>query len=160
MTLVGPRANPARAGAEVVGVAEPARRSLIAGALANRGSVHALVVHGEPGMDEISPLGVTHVLEVREGQVREWVIDPAELRLPPVTADEIGGGDPVENATLIESLLAGEGSRGARAAVALNAAGALYVSESGLTFADAYQRSLEELSQGAGARALERLRNA
>src|SRR5690349_18760036 len=57
MNIVGPLANPAMAGRQVVGVAELRRMPLIAGALASLGGVHALVVHGEPGMDEISPLG-------------------------------------------------------------------------------------------------------
>jgi anthranilate phosphoribosyltransferase len=67
MNIVGPLANPARAGRQVVGVADRQRMPLLAGALAALGSVHALVVHGEPGMDEVSPLGVTHVAEVRNG---------------------------------------------------------------------------------------------
>ena len=51
---------------------------LLAGALAALGAAHALVVHGEPGMDEISPMGPTHVAEVRDGAVTEWTIDPAD----------------------------------------------------------------------------------
>src|SRR4051812_26294547 len=51
MNVVGPLANPARAGRQVVGVAEARRVPLIAGALASLGTRHALVVHGEPGLD-------------------------------------------------------------------------------------------------------------
>ena len=50
---------------------------LIAGALASLGTVRALVVHGAPGMDEVSPMGPTRVIEIRDGKMREWVIDPA-----------------------------------------------------------------------------------
>ena len=64
MNVVGPLANPAMAGRQVVGVADAPRAPLIAGALADLGAVHALVVHGEPGLDEISPLGLTHVYEI------------------------------------------------------------------------------------------------
>ncbi len=59
MNIVGPLANPARAGRQVVGVAEPARLQLLADALQTLGTHRALVVHGAPGIDEISPLGVT-----------------------------------------------------------------------------------------------------
>ena len=69
MNIVGPLANPAGAARQVVGVAERGRMPLLAGALAALGASHALVVHGEPGMDEISPLGPTHVVEVRDGAV-------------------------------------------------------------------------------------------
>jgi anthranilate phosphoribosyltransferase len=57
MNIVGPLANPAGAGRQVVGVADRHRMPLLAGALAALGSIHALVVHGEPGMDEVSPVG-------------------------------------------------------------------------------------------------------
>jgi anthranilate phosphoribosyltransferase len=71
MNIVGPLANPAGAGRQVVGVADRGRMPLLAGALAALGSAHALVVHGEPGMDEVSPMGITHVAEVRRpGPVR------------------------------------------------------------------------------------------
>ncbi|HEY2848250.1 MAG TPA: anthranilate phosphoribosyltransferase, partial [Gemmatimonadaceae bacterium] len=65
MNLIGPLANPAGAGRQVIGVASPARLELVAGALRQLGTVHSLVLHGAPGMDEISPLGPTEVLELR-----------------------------------------------------------------------------------------------
>lgn len=160
MNIVGPLANPASAGRQVIGVADPSRMPLIAGALAMLGSVHALVVHGEPGMDEISPLGETAVLEVRAGEVREWSVDPESFGIASIPPDELAGGDPAENARIIEELLAGGGSRGARAAVALNAAGAVYVAEPGGDFGAAYERAVEALRSGAGKGALERLRGA
>jgi anthranilate phosphoribosyltransferase len=53
MNIVGPLANPAHAGAQVVGVADVERASILAGALLALGTRHALIVHGEPGLDEI-----------------------------------------------------------------------------------------------------------
>ncbi|MEO7965131.1 MAG: anthranilate phosphoribosyltransferase, partial [Gemmatimonadaceae bacterium] len=67
MNIVGPLANPAGAGRQVLGVAEAKRIPLLAGALAELRSGHALVVHGAPGMDEISPLGTTTVIEIVDG---------------------------------------------------------------------------------------------
>jgi anthranilate phosphoribosyltransferase len=81
MNIVGPLANPASAGRQVVGVADRARVPLIAGALQALGSVHAMVVHGAPGIDEISPLGLTDVCEISAGGLREWTIDPARYGL-------------------------------------------------------------------------------
>lgn len=160
MNIVGPLANPASAGRQVVGVAERQRMPLIAGALAALGSVHALVVHGEPGMDEVSPLGPTYVAEVRSGQVKEWTIDPAAHGFTGATAADLAGGDPATNARIIEAVLSGEGPSGARAAVLLNAAAAIYVSGIVSTLGDALSKAREALDSGAGKRALDRLRSA
>ena len=160
MNIVGPLANPAGAGRQVVGVADRNRMALLAGALASLGSTHALIVHGEPGMDEVSPLGVTYVAEVRDGSIAEWVIDPRALGIHVASADELAGGDPATNARIIEEVLAGEGTAGARAAVLLNAAAAIYVSGMVESLRDALEKAREALDSGAGRRALERLRTA
>src|SRR5687767_1786709 len=107
MNILGPLANPASAGRQVVGVADAHRLPLLAGALAELGSQRSMVVHGEPGMDEVSPLGPTRVLEVRGGKVREWTIDPAPLGLSAGDARELGGAEPQTNARIIEGILAG-----------------------------------------------------
>jgi anthranilate phosphoribosyltransferase len=160
MNIVGPLANPAGAGRQVVGVADRGRMPLLAGALAALGSVHALVVHGEPGMDEVSPIGPTYVAEVRDGAVKEWVIDPRQLGFDSSNVSDLAGGDPAENARIIESVLAGEGPAGARAAVLLNAAAAIYVSGVVTTLGDAVAKARDALDSGAGKRALGRLRDA
>ena len=79
MNMVGPLANPARAGRQVVGVSDQRRVALMAGALRELGTVHAMVVHGEPGMDEVSPLGPTQVIEIRGKKTKEWTIDPTRF---------------------------------------------------------------------------------
>lgn len=161
MNIVGPLANPARAGRQVVGVAEAARMPLIAGALADLGAVHALVVHGEPGMDEISPVGLTQVIEIRDGrQVGQWTIDPQLAAEGTVDASDLAGGSPADNAAVIEAVLAGTGTPGARAAVILNAAAALLVGGVAHDFGTAVSRARAALNDGAGARALAALRRA
>jgi anthranilate phosphoribosyltransferase len=159
MNVVGPLANPAMAGRQVVGVAEARRVPLIAGALAALGTRHALVVHGAPGMDEVSPLGPTEVVEVRAGaEVRSWRIDPAEYGFAEIEATDLAGGSPDDNAAVIEAVLAGGGARGARAAVVLNAAAALYVAGVAPDYAAAVTRAAGAIDDGSGARALARLR--
>ncbi|HWP70151.1 MAG TPA: anthranilate phosphoribosyltransferase [Gemmatimonadaceae bacterium] len=160
MNIVGPLANPAGAGRQVVGVADRHRMPLLAGALAALGTAHALVVHGEPGMDEVSPLGPTHVAEVRYGVVKEWVIDPGQLGFNGIAPEDLAGGDPSTNARIIERVLSGEGPSGAESAVLLNAAAAIYVSGLDSTMEEALARAREALESGAGRRALDRLRQA
>jgi anthranilate phosphoribosyltransferase len=160
MNLVGPLANPARAGRQVIGVADPRRLGLIGGALQVLGTTHSILVHGAPGMDEISPLGSTMVLELVDGEARSWTVDPERLGMPPVTAGELAGAEPAENARLVEAVLAGRANAGATAAVELNAAGALYVAGKAADFASALKVAREALAAGAGRDALERLRAA
>jgi anthranilate phosphoribosyltransferase len=161
MNIVGPLANPASAGRQVVGVADPQRVPLIAGALRALGTVRALVVHGAPGMDEISPLGATQVVEIQDGSVREWRVDPARYGYSGGRAEELRGGPPAENAAAVSAVLDGSAPRTAVAAVVLNAAAALYVAPDGPTdFGDAVAAAAAGLRDGAGLRALERLRRA
>jgi anthranilate phosphoribosyltransferase len=160
MNMVGPLANPARAGRQVVGVSDPKRLELMAGALRNLGAVHAMVVYGEPGMDEVSPLGPTHVIEIRDGSTTDWIIDPARYGYANVTRADLAGGPPAENAAIVERVLTGNGPAGAAAAVVLNAAAAIYVGGRAKSFGDAVEISREAVGSGAGLVALERLRGA
>ena len=160
MNMVGPLANPARAGRQVVGVSDPKRLQLMAGALCNLGAVHAMVVYGEPGMDEVSPIGTTHVIEIRNGQMDDWLIDPSRYGYANVSRSDLGGGPPGENAAIIERVLTGNGPVGAAAAVVLNAAAAIYVSGQVKSFGEAVEVSRDAVSSGAGLVALERLRTA
>jgi anthranilate phosphoribosyltransferase len=160
MNIVGPLANPASAGRQVVGVADRARVPLIAGALQALGSVHALVVHGAPGIDEISPLGLTDVCEISADGLREWTIDPARYGLLISDPTELAGAKPAENAQRIEEVLNNAGPTGARSAVVLNAAGALYVAGLAPTYDDAVTLATDALRAGRGAVALATLRTA
>lgn len=160
MNILGPLANPAGAGRQVVGVADAHRLPLLAGALAALGSRRAMVVHGEPGMDEVSPLGPTRVLEVRAGRVAEWTIEPSEAGLTASDARELAGADPAANARVIEGVLTGRVKGGARAAVLLNAAAAIHVSGENDDFAASARRAEQALESGEARRALERLRAA
>lgn len=160
MNILGPLANPAGAGRQVVGVADAHRLPLLAGALAALGSRRAMVVHGEPGMDEVSPLGPTRVLEVRNGRVREWTIDPSAVGLTASDARELGGAEPAANARVIEDVLTGRVKGGARAAVLLNAAAAIHVAGDGDDFRASVQAAEQAVETGRAYAALGRLRAA
>ncbi len=158
MNMIGPLANPAAAGRQVIGVADHGRLDLIAGALQALGTRHALVVHGEPGMDEISPLGPTHVREIRGDEpVREWMIDPAPLGFVNLGAAELAGGDPAENAVIVREVLAGRGAPAAQAAVILNAAAALYVKRDDAEYPALVEEVRATLRSGAAMPMLDRL---
>ncbi len=129
MNLLGPLTNPAGARRQVVGVSDPGLLPLVANALATLGHERALVVHGEAGMDEVSPMGRTRILELRDGDVHETWITPGDFGLPEASASEIAGGEPEENARRIRAVLEGSDRGGARTVVVLNAAAGLLVAD-------------------------------
>jgi anthranilate phosphoribosyltransferase len=160
MNILGPLTNPAGARRQVVGVADPELLTLIAGALRVLGHERALVVHGEPGMDELSPVGTTRIVELRDGEVRESVFDPrAELGWEAYAAADLAGGDPAENAAVVEGVLKGERGGVARAAVVLNAAAALFVAGRADSIVDGVAIAEQAVSDGAGWERLEMLRD-
>jgi anthranilate phosphoribosyltransferase len=160
MNIVGPLANPAYAGRQVVGVADERRMELIAGALRELGARHALVVHGA-GMDEISPLGDTKVVEIRDSRVSEWTISVRRFDFwVGVTREQLAGGPPAANAEMVLRVLGGDGPPASSSAVVLNAAAALYVGGRVKDFDEGVMCARAALESGAGLSALERLRTA
>lgn len=160
MNLLGPLTNPAGARRQVVGVAEPGLVPLVVEALRELGHLRALVVHGEPGMDEVSPLGPTRVARLEEGRVTEQVVDPAELGVDPGSVDPsaFAGGGPEENAARIQAVLRGDEQGAGRTLVTLNAAAALEVAGRVGSLAEGVALAADVLDSGAAADALERLR--
>ena len=88
------------------------------------GAKHAMVVCGENGMDELSLSGPSHVAEVRDGSVREYVVMPEEFGLQSAPMSALEGGDAAANAAILTSIFAGE-SGPRRDVVLLNAAAVL-----------------------------------
>jgi anthranilate phosphoribosyltransferase len=159
MNIVGPLANPAMAGRQVVGVADERRVPLLAGALKELGTRHALVVHGT-GMDEISPLAPTKVIEIRDGKTSEWTVDPKRHGYKTDDPQDLAGGPPAGNASTVLAVLGDKGNRASRGAVVLNAGAALYVGGRAKKYDEGIELAEEALDAGAGLKALERLRAA
>jgi anthranilate phosphoribosyltransferase len=162
MNLLGPLTNPASARRQVVGVADPALMDLIAGALQQLGHLRALVVHGEPGLDELSPVGTTRVIELRDGRLDSRHVDMREL-LPPgrvLHLDHLAGGDPADNARVVLDILRGRAPDAARAAVVVNAAAAIYLGDVADSLRAGITAAEQAIDSGAAMAAFERLRDA
>lgn len=161
MNVLGPVTNPAGARRQVVGVNDPALLELIAGALLELGHERALVVHGEPGMDELSPLGTTEVMEVADGRVTRRTFDPVdELGWERFEAAGLEGGERDDNARKVLGVLKGELGGSARAATVLNAGAAVWVAGRADSLADGVRQAEAALDAGAGYQKLRQLREA
>ncbi|MFH1662694.1 MAG: anthranilate phosphoribosyltransferase [Chloroflexota bacterium] len=122
--LIGPLTNPAGAKAQVVGVADRVMAEKIAMVLEFLGCRHALVVHGENGLDEIAINGRTIIYELKEDEIESYHISPGDFGLQEAGLDSIRGGTAAENADILRNILSG--SRGAqRDVVLMNAAAVL-----------------------------------
>jgi anthranilate phosphoribosyltransferase len=156
LNLLGPLANPAGVKRQVVGVFNAAWTEPIAEVLSNLGSVHAWVVHGSDGLDEITTTGPTRVTELKDGKIHTFEVRPSDAGLPPATLEDLKGGDATVNAAAIRELLGGE--LGAfRDIVVLNAGAALLVGGKAATLREGAERAARAIDDGSAARALDQL---
>ncbi|MEO8202099.1 MAG: anthranilate phosphoribosyltransferase [Gemmatimonadota bacterium] len=159
MNLVGPLANPAGVRRQVMGVFDATKGPTVADALLRLGAEHAVVVHAQTGMDEISPSGMTDIWEVKEDRITHWLLDPEEFGLACHDLPALAGGDSSLNAARVERLLSRERDDDVgRCAVLLNAAAAIYVAEQGISFSEAVDRARSSLENGAAEKVLHDLR--
>lgn len=154
--VLGPLANPAGACDGVFGVYSPDLAATYAEALAELGSRRAFVVHGAGGLDELSPCGANLIVEVVDGDLSEWELDPRDLGIEPPDPAELQGGSVAENAAIIRSVLEGERG-GRRDAVLLNAAAALVASGIADDLGEGLGLGGEEIDSGAAASRLDAL---
>ena len=154
--FIGPVANPARVRRQVLGVSDPTMATKIIGVLQAHHAERALVVYGHDGLDELSTITTSTVLELRDGDVRTYEVDPAALGLKPVTLDEIQGGDPATNADLARRVLDGEPGAH-REFVLLNAAAGLVAAGVADDLAEGLAAAAAAVDEGGAAAALETL---
>jgi len=146
--LLGPLANPALAPNQVLGVYDARWLEPLAKVLRELGSDHVLVVHADDGMDELSTLGPTRMVELFEGELLHHDIDPEQFGLATARPEDLEAGDAEANAAILRAILDGEpGPR--RDIVLLNAGAALYVSGVAAELRDGIERAAEAIDSGA-----------
>jgi anthranilate phosphoribosyltransferase len=145
--ILGPLTNPAGARMELMGVYDKELVEPLARVLSNLGVTNAMVVYGNDGLDEISMSAPTTLCEVKNGWLRSYEITPEQFGFDRCTKEDIKGGTPAENATMLRAVLGGE--KGAkRDASVLNAAAALYIAGKHDSIGDAVQTAQEMLDSG------------
>ncbi len=124
--LLGPMTNPAGAPNQVIGVFDDAWLEPMALVLKQLGSRHVMVVHGSDGLDEITISGETQVAELKDGEVRSYIISPEKFGMKSSPLDALVVDGAAESLGLVKQVL--EGVAGAASdIVALNAGAAIYV---------------------------------
>jgi anthranilate phosphoribosyltransferase len=145
--ILGPLTNPAGARRQLTGVPVPGLGKTLAEVLDLLGAEHALIVHSQDGLDEISPCAPTEVNETRLGVRRTYTIEPEQFGMRRASTDEVRGGTVEANLAIGQRVL--DGSAGpARDAVLLNAGAGLYVAGQAESIADGIARAAAELDSG------------
>lgn len=154
--ILGPLSHPGRLTRQVVGVPDAETGERMAAVLGATGSVYAMVVTGDGGLDELSTTGPNTVHEISGGVVTTKTISPGDLGLPTATMDEISGGDAEENAEIALRLFEGEtGAR--RDIIVLNAAAGLVAAGVAVDLIDGCERAGAAIDSGSAAKKLARL---
>jgi anthranilate phosphoribosyltransferase len=153
--LLGPLTNPAGVTRQLTGVADRRYLDPIAGAFAQLGAVHVLVVSSDDGLDELSTVAPSAVVEVRDGALSRFTVTAADVGLDAAQPDELNGGTPEVNAEITRRILGGE--RGAPRDVAvLNAGAGVYAGGRAETLEAGVRAAEAAIDSGAAAAVLER----
>ncbi len=149
--LLGPLANPARTTRQLIGVYDAKWLRPMAETLHKLGAHKAWLVHGNDGMDEITTTTTSQIVQLHNGEITEFTLNPNDYGIAFCTEDSLKGGLPAENAVAMQALFSGKktGNIAAyRDIVLLNAAAGLIVAEHCETLSQAMQLATEAIDSG------------
>ena len=145
--MIGPLSSPALVERQVVGVFDKKLLKIFANALKNLNIKFAWIVNSEDGLDEISPYDKTNVVQLKNGEITEIVINPNALNIGADKFENLLGDDDKYNANKMINIFKGEDNDFSKS-VCLNAAAGLIVAEKHSKFIDAYNSSRKHILSG------------
>lgn len=152
--ILGPLTNPASAPNQLMGVFHPDLVGIQVRVLQRLGAEHVLVVYGMNGMDEISLSGETMIGELKDGEVREYIVHPSDFGLPVYDSRVLKVAGKDESVACIRKALAGEDGP-VRDIVLLNAGAALYAANVCGSIAEGVRQAREAVASGKATAKLE-----
>ena len=156
--MIGPLSSPALVKRQVVGVFDKKLLKIFANALKNLDIKFAWIVNSEDGLDEISPYSKTNVIQLKNNEISEIIIDPIQLNINAEKFENLVGDDAKFNADKMVDIFKGEDNDFSKA-VCLNAAAGLIVNETHNNFADAYDDVREHILTKKVIKHLEKIQN-
>lgn len=145
--ILGPLTNPASARRQLLGVYEARLVRPMAEVLGRLGSEHVMVVHSGDGLDEISIAAKTHVAELKDGEVREYDIEPGDFGLNVASLDPLRVENSEQSLALVEQALDGS-MESASDMVAMNAGAAVYVAGGALSLKQGVEMARDAIGGG------------
>lgn len=156
-TIIGPLINPSFAPRHLLGVYKEELLEQVAYVAREIGYTRAMFVYGLDGLDEISLLGETKILELKDGEFNTFIIKPEDFGLARCQLEDIKTGTPAENADTIRGVFEGTIGGHKKNAMVLNAAGALVVGDKARDIAEGVALAQEIIESGAAKAKLEQL---
>ena len=156
--MIGPLSNPALVDRQVVGVFNKKLLKIFVEGLKNLNIKFAWIVNSEDGLDEISPYAKTNVMQLKNGQIKEIVIDPKSLNINADKFENLIGDDANYNADKMIEIFKGKDNDFSKA-VCLNAAAGLIVEEKFSQFSEAYNHARKFILSGETFSHLEKIQN-
>ena len=156
--MIGPLSNPALVQRQVVGVFDKKLLKIFGNGLKNLNTKFSWIVNSEDGLDEISPYVKTNVIQIKNNEISEIIIDPQALEINADKFENLKGDDADFNAIKIINIFKGEDNDFSKA-VCLNAAAGLIVSENHTKFIDAYKNAKKHILSGKAYKHLETIQN-
>ena len=145
--LIGPLSSPAQVKRQVIGVFDKKWMKPFAEALKENGVIHAYIVHSDDGMDEISPFAKTNIVELKNGKIKEFIIDPKSLGINSLNKENLKGKNAEYNSEKIIEIFKGKNNEFSQS-VALNVAAGLIVSGKESDFKTSYEKATKHLNSG------------
>lgn len=154
--FLGPLTNPAGARRQVIGVSDPTMADRMVRALAELDTQRAWVFYGHDGLDELTTTSTSTVMELRDGTIGTFELDPSSYGFAAAGVDAFAGGDAQHNAAVLRRVLAGEVGEVAavRDIVVLNAAAAIVVAGFAPSMDDGITEAVAAIDEGRAHQAL------
>lgn len=145
--ILGPLANPAAPHVQLLGVYDESLCMPMAQTLKTLGTKRAMIVHGS-GTDEIALHGPTNVVELNNGEITQYTLNPSDFDLANYSLEQLAGEGPQYNANASLAILQGKGSDAHNAAIVVNVAALLYLSGKVQSLKEGAQQVQTLLSSG------------
>ena len=156
--MIGPLSSPALVERQVVGVFDKKLLKIFANALKNLKIKFAWIVNSEDGLDEISPYAKTNIVQLKNNEISDLIIDPKELNIEADNFNNLLGDDAQFNANKMIDIFNGEDNDFSKA-VCLNAAAGLMVSEKFNDFKTAYDEARKHILSGITIKYINKIKN-
>jgi anthranilate phosphoribosyltransferase len=154
--ILGPLANPANVQRQVMGVADENLMEIVAQALKLLGSKYAMVVHSS-GLDEISTAAVTKIIELKNGKITRWELNPKHFGFACADVEQLKVSDAKTSAKVLREITGGKEKGPRKDIVILNAAAAIIAGDLVDNFESAIKMAQDSISSGRAAACLEKL---